>query len=133
MVSNVFTVLDKIGSFLNKYQNSQYGYSEPSGQINDDYKQIGEIFGVPVYIDSGEQYSQEFLDLPSLGDVLNTIANTGISFDTKITECTACLTISFTIPLIAYPPITICLVNPNCEEPPPPDDRLCIPEEEYDE
>lgn len=108
--------LDKIGNFIEKYTGSEYNYSEPSGEITEDYTQIGEIFGFPIWMEDNDKYENEFLDFPSLSDILNTIANVGVSFDIKFGECSVCLVVSFSIPLIEYPPIIICLSKPDCKK-----------------
>jgi hypothetical protein len=135
MVSNALNALDKIGEFINKYTGSGYNYTEPSGEISPAFQQVGEVFGIPVWVDTGKAYENEFLDFPSLGDILQSIANTGVSVETNFTKCTACMTVTYAIPLITYPPITVCLENPQCKEKEeePVDDRPCYPSSVYDD
>lgn len=124
--------LDGISNFIEKYTGSEYNYSEPTGKITEDYTQIGEIFGFPVWMDDNKRYENEFLDFPSLSDILSSVANTGVTFDIKFGDCSVCLIIKFSIPLIEYPPLIICLSKPDCkkEEEKPED---CTPLEEMPE
>lgn len=109
-------VLDKIGNFIEKYTGSNYGYTEPSGEINDNYQQIGEVFGFPAWMDDNRRYENEFLDFPTLADILNSVANSKIGFEIKKGDCSICLVINYSIPLVTYPPIVICLAKPDCKK-----------------
>lgn len=128
MVSKVLEKIGKIGEFINKYTGSSYGYTQPSGELNDNFEKIGEVFGIPVWVDAGKQYENEFLDFPSLGDILESISEVGINFDIQKSDCTVCLVITYSIPLIKYPPITICLEKPDCKkEEKKEESKGCIP------
>lgn len=128
------STLEKIGEFVKKYTGSNYDYGSPSGNITNNFTQIGEIFGIPIWVDTGKQYESELLDFPTLGDILSSIANTGIHLEVKVGDCSACMTITYAIPFIEYPPIIICLGKKECEKKEDSDwsKKTCITLEDYE-
>lgn len=108
-------VLEGIGEFVEKYTGSNYAYEAPTGEIDNNFREIGEVLGIPIYIDGGERYQTEDLDFPTLADVLKNLVPK-IGYEIKWTNCTVCLVVTFNIPLIAYPPIVVCLEKPDCKE-----------------
>lgn len=129
---NVIEATQKISEQLAKLTGS--GSTEFEGKPWDSLSYehpIGEFFGLPIWV------KDDYVggDIPEL-NLFEAMSHLQIGIDFKMEKnaCFVCLGITFSIPLVEYPTIWVCVKRPDCpKEETPAENRTCIPIEEWRE